>query len=285
MYTVATQETLNFCELAFSARHRACRGMVSAVCKLMVHRESGKCQSWWGEDADTHSSDYLHSNCSLPESKATRGPHPLAQSPRVYRTAGKTRVKPGPRARKKKYAGAVQMPALTCTRVGGAKPGRGAGGGAGAMTSGLGAAEQSSPGSGGGEGGGGGSQFYDFRAALGRGSSSGWGGPEEKLRGPVALSSASWPPPPLPHQRSDRVGEVRLPTVRSWAPERHGGHHLMAQGPWMWPSLVWSSGPRQASWPAEVMARPLPGQTCFTSYLASALGPFVLAPPAGTSGS
>ena len=189
-------------------------GMVSAACKLMVHRESGKCQSWWGEDADLNSSDYLQSNCSLPESKATRGPHPLAQSPRVYRTAGKTRVKPGPRARKKKYAGAVRMPALTCPRVGGAKPGSGAGGGAGAMTSGLGAAEQSSPGSGGGEGGGGGSQFYDFRAALGRGSSSGWGGPEEKLRGPVALSSASWPPPPLPHQRSDRVGEVRLPTVR-----------------------------------------------------------------------
>lgn len=136
------------------------------------------------------------------------------------------------------------------------------------MTSGLGAAEQSRPGSGGGGGGGGGSQSYDFRAALGRGSSSGWGGPEEKLLGLVALSSASWPPPPLPHLRSDRVGEVRLPTVRSWAPERHGGHHLLAQGPWMWPSLVWSSGPRQAPWPAEVMARPLPGQTCFTSSCA-----------------
>ena len=52
---------------------------------------------------------------------------------------------------------------------------------------------------------------YDFRAALGRGSSSGWGGPEETLRGPVALSSASWPSPPPPHQRSDRVGEVPPP--------------------------------------------------------------------------
>ena len=79
------------------------------------------------------------------------------------------------------------------------------------MTSGLGAGEQSRPGSGGGGEGGGGSQSYDFRAALGRGSSSGWGGPEETLRGPVALSSASWPSPPPPHQRSDRVGEVAPP--------------------------------------------------------------------------
>lgn len=158
------------------------------------------------------------------------------------------------------------------------------------MTSGLGVAEQSRPGSGGGGGGGGGgSQSYDFGAALGRGSSSGWGGPEETLRGLVALSSASWPSPPLPHQLSDRVSEVPPPphpgasarTPRGPPPAGPGTLGVAFPGLVLWAAsgslACRDDGPAPAG--ADVL------HLLLCSYLAPALGPFVLAPPAGTSGS
>uniref|UniRef100_A0A7N5KBU5 Protrudin n=1 Tax=Ailuropoda melanoleuca TaxID=9646 RepID=A0A7N5KBU5_AILME len=72
----------------------------------------------------------------------------------------------------------------------------------------------SSGGGGGGDGGGGGggSPVCDFREALERGASSGWGGPEETLRGLVALPVLSGRPRPSPTspatgmQTSEREG-------------------------------------------------------------------------------
>lgn len=69
--------------------------------------------------------------------------------------------------------------------------------------------------------------------------------------------SAPWPSPPLPRPPSDRAGEALPvlisrppPAVRTWAPGRRGGHHLLAQPLGAWPS-VRAAGPGRARWAAE----------------------------------
>ena len=146
------------------------------------------------------------------------------------------------------------------------------------MTSGLGAGEQSRPGSGGGGEGGGGSQSYDFRAALGRGSSSGWGGPEETLRGPVALSSASWPSPPPPHPgASANCAELGARTPRGPPPAGPGTLGVAFSGLVLWAASA--SLTCRDDGPAPAGADLLHLLPC------SSRPPWVLAPPAGTSGS
>ena len=130
-----------------------------------------------------------------------------------------------------KRAGAALTKALTCARVGGAKPGSG-----GRRRRGrddvTGTPPQSDlrPGSGSGAGRGGGSRTCYGR--VGRGASSGPGGPEETLRGPVALAVPPGCPRLSPRQPSDRVGEVPPPLhprvsadcaeLGAWAPAPAG---------------------------------------------------------------
>lgn len=45
------------------------------------------------------------------------------------------------------------------------------------------------------------------------------------------------------------------PTVRSWAPGRRRGRHLLAQRLWAWPSLVWAERPHQVPWATEVVVQ------------------------------
>lgn len=146
-------------------------------------------------------------------------------------------------------------------------------------------------GSGGGWGGGG-FLACDFRAAQGRSALSGWGGPEETLRGPAALSVTLGRPRPSPKPRSDRVGKMPLPPIpsflRSWAPGRRGGLCLLAQRSRAWPSLLWAAGPRQAVRIADIVVQAPAGadllHLLLDSYLVLALGPLVLVRPSWACG-
>lgn len=148
-------------------------------------------------------------------------------------------------------------------------------------------------GSGGGGGWGrGGFLACDFRAAQGRSALSGWGGPEETLRGPAALSVPRGRPRPSPKPPSDRVGKMPLPPIpsfpRSWAPGRRGGLHLLAQRSRARPSLLWAAGPRQAVRVADIVVQASAGadllHLLLDSYLVLALGPLVLVRPNSACG-
>ena len=88
-----------------------------------------------------------------------------------------------------------------------------------------------------------------------RGALSGWGGPEETLRGPAALSVPPGRPRPSLNQPRDRVGQGATPSPLPCLCRLGGvgGSHLLAWRPWAWPSLVWAARPPQALWAADFL--------------------------------